>query len=237
MKYCLDSHTHTLVSGHAYNTIQEMVHAASLKGLKLLAITEHAKSMPGSCTDLYFMNLKILPRKQEGMEVLFGVELNIMDYQGRVDMEDWLLRRMDVAIASLHTPCLEPGSVSENTQALLGVIENPLIHIIGHPDDGRYPVDYDTIVAAAKEHHVLLELNNHSLDPSGGRVNTRENDTIMLELCRKYKAPIIMNSDAHWCGAIGDCQFTMPLIEELAFPEELIVNTSVDYYKSFLTKG
>ena len=55
----LDTHTHTLASGHAYSTITEMIDAAVDKGLKLLAITEHAPAMPGSCKDFYFYNLKI----------------------------------------------------------------------------------------------------------------------------------------------------------------------------------
>ena len=45
-QYVLDSHTHTLASGHAYNTITEMAQAAADKGLSLLAITEHGPAMP-----------------------------------------------------------------------------------------------------------------------------------------------------------------------------------------------
>lgn len=42
MRIELDTHTHTLASGHAYNTINEMIQAAADRNLKLLAITEHA---------------------------------------------------------------------------------------------------------------------------------------------------------------------------------------------------
>ena len=41
-------------------------------------------------------------------------------------------------------------------------MKNPAIHIIGHPDDSRFPIDYDTLTAAAREHHKLLEVNNSS---------------------------------------------------------------------------
>ena len=44
MDYLLDVHTHTIASGHAYNTIMEMAKAGFDKGLKLLGITEHAPS-------------------------------------------------------------------------------------------------------------------------------------------------------------------------------------------------
>lgn len=45
----LDVHTHTIASGHAFSTLQEMAKAASDKGLKLLGITEHSSGIPGSC--------------------------------------------------------------------------------------------------------------------------------------------------------------------------------------------
>ena len=54
----LDLHTHTLASGHAYNTLMEMARAASEKGLRYLGITEHAPSIPGSCDPIYFRNLQ-----------------------------------------------------------------------------------------------------------------------------------------------------------------------------------
>lgn len=236
MKNRLDSHMHTIASGHAYNTIKEMVQAGVEKELELIAITEHAKMLPGTCHDLYFLNLKVVPRKQQGIEVLFGAEVNIMDYEGSLDMDPGLMKRMDLIIASLHIPCIKPGTVAENTNALLKAIENPIVNIIGHPDDGRYPVDLDTLAAAAKEHQVLLELNNSSLRPGGSRANARETDVKMLELCAKYGTSIIMNSDAHWSDDVGNCCYSMPLIEEMKFPEELIVNRSVEVYKKYINR-
>ena len=47
-KYTIDTHTHTLVSGHAYNTIDEMAAYAFQTGVTHLAITDHAPKMPGS---------------------------------------------------------------------------------------------------------------------------------------------------------------------------------------------
>ncbi len=232
----LDSHTHTIASGHAFNTIFEMAQAAAEKKLELLAITEHTKSMPGACNDLYFHNLKVLPRTLFGIEVLFGAEVNILDFEGTVDLPQKLLARLDVVIASLHKPCIAPGTKAENTQALVKAIENPYVNLIGHPDDGRYPVDFDTLAAAASEHHKLLELNNSSQNPVGSRTNAREADIQMLEACRKYGTSIILNSDAHWAGEIGSCCYTMPLLEELSFPETLVVNRSLEEYKKYINR-
>ena len=85
MRDLMDMHTHTLASGHAYNTIYEMVKEAARKDIPMLGITEHAPKMPGSCHKIYFMNLKTLQREIFGVRVLFGAELNILDAEGSVD--------------------------------------------------------------------------------------------------------------------------------------------------------
>ena len=77
MKDILDSHTHTIASGHAYSTLHEMARAAADKGLELLGITEHAMAMPGTCHEYYFMNMRILPRTMYGIEIRHGAEVNI----------------------------------------------------------------------------------------------------------------------------------------------------------------
>lgn len=79
MKTLLDVHTHTVASGHAFSTLQEMAVAASEKGLKLLGITEHAPGIPGACSPIYFRNLHVVPRRIYGVELLLGAELNIID--------------------------------------------------------------------------------------------------------------------------------------------------------------
>ena len=75
MNLCIDTHSHTLASGHAYSTIREMAKAASEKGLIALAITEHAPTMPESCGNFYFSNLKVVPQMMYGVNLLLGVEL------------------------------------------------------------------------------------------------------------------------------------------------------------------
>lgn len=236
MKFILDTHTHTLASGHSYSTIREMAHAASEKGLQLLGITEHAPKMPGTCHEFYFQNLKVVDRQMCGVELLLGTELNILDPEGSVDLPDKLLRKMDITIASLHTPCMQPGTISENTRAYINAIKNPLINIIGHPDDRRYPVDYKEIVLAAGEYHTLIELNNSSLTEGGARVNARPLDIELLGLCAEYKVPIVVGSDAHIDTAVGNHDKASALLEELHFPEHLIVNTDVEYLKKYVNR-
>ena len=158
--YVLDLHTHTYASGHAYNTMNEMAYAAKEKGLQLLGITDHAPAMPYSSGPLHFLNLKVARREKYGLPLLLGVEANIVDYEGNLDMEEAVLKQMDIVIASLHTPCIKSGTQEDNTNAYLGAIHNPYVDILGHPDDVRYEVDYETVIREAKNYGTLIELNN-----------------------------------------------------------------------------
>lgn len=236
MKDILDVHTHTIASGHAYNTMTEMIHAAREKGLEVYGITEHAPSMPGTCHEFYFHNLKVVERWYGELEVLLGTELNILDEKGKVDLDEPYLGRMDVTIASLHIVCLAPGSREWNTECLVQAMKNPHINVIGHPDDGRYPLDYEAVVQAAKESHTLLEINNNSLDPRCSRLNARENDLEILRLCKKYQADVILGSDAHYYKDIRNHDFAHGLLQEIGFPESLVVNTDKKKLFAYINK-
>ena len=236
MKYVLDVHTHTLASGHAYSTIREMARSAKEKGLELLGITEHSFAMPDTCGEFYFRNLKMVERQMEGVELMLGVELNILDFDGAVDMKPDILEKLDIAIASLHIPCIKSGTREENTRAYLNVMKNPYVDIIGHPDDARYPVDYKALVYGAKEHGKLLEVNNNSLDPRCTRQGGKENYVEMLEYCRELEVPIVVNSDSHVDQLVGNHAAAYQMLEEIEFPEQLVVNQSVLELKKHLRK-
>lgn len=233
-EYIVDTHTHTIASGHAYNTILEMAKAAADKGIKILGITDHSKAMPEASGDFYFMNLKSMDREAYGVELLLGVELNIIDYNGKVDLPLRYIKEMDIVIASLHTPCIKPGTKEENTNALIKCCENPYIDIIGHPDDGNYDIDMEQLVLAAKRTGTLLELNNNSIV---FRMNARENDKKMLILCKEHNVPIVIGSDAHAVGKVGEKSNALELVEEVDFPEELIMNYYPDKLKEYLSKN
>lgn len=236
IKDILDTHTHTLASGHAYGTIRENAQAAAKKGLELLAITDHAPKLWGSCQTIYFQNLKVVDRHAYDVELLMGVELNILDEQGNIDLPLRTLKQMDLTIASLHVPCITPGSREFNTEACVNAMKNPFVNILGHPDDPRYPVDYRALVQAAKEYEVLLELNNSSLRPGGSRKNARGFDAEMLKLCMEYQTPIVIGSDAHVDTDIGRHDEALELLEEIGFPEKLVVNRSVEELKKYANR-
>ena len=230
----LDVHTHTYASGHAYNTMREVIETAKIKHLDMIGIADHAPKMPGSCHDFHFMNLKTVPRDAYGIKLVLGVELNIMDYNGSVDLPDNILTTLDYAIASLHNPCIKPSTLEDNTAAIVGAIKNPAVVIVGHPDNPLYPVDFDAIAKAAKDHNVMLELNNSSYRSNGYRTGSREKAAQMLAACKKYGTEVIMGSDAHIDVDVGNHSNSIEIAEKNNFPEELIVNSDTERFYKYL---
>nr|WP_317284045.1 phosphatase [uncultured Sellimonas sp.] len=238
MKITVDTHSHTIMSGHAYSSMNEMIEAAKNKGLEALAITEHAPQMPGTCHEFYFQNYRVIPRKRGNMTLMVGAELNILDENGTVDLSQGLLKMMDLTIASIHRPCYGEGkSVEKNTGAYLRAMENPYIDIIGHPDDGRFPIDHEAFVNGAKKTNTLIELNNSSLQPGGFRENTMENAKILLELCKKEGVYITTGSDAHIEFDVANFEYVRKLMEEVDFPEELVATTSYEKLLGLLKRN
>ena len=239
VKYKIDMHTHTISSGHAYSTISENARYAYSRGIEYLGMTDHAPNMPGSCGALHFLNLKVIPDYIEGVRVLKGIELNIMDVEGNTDksIRKSILKRLDIAIASLHIPCIKPSNIEENTMALVNAIKKDYVNIIGHIGDPRYEFDIKKVVSASRDYSTLLEVNNSSLRPEGFRVNTHENCKKMLEACKKEGTMIVWGSDAHVDVDIAEYPEAEELCRETGFPEELIANTSYEKLRSLLKHG
>ena len=235
MRYKLDVHTHTIASGHAYSTIEEMARAAARKGLEILGITEHAPGIPGTCDPIYFRNLHVVPREMFGVRLLLGAELNILDVNGTLDLDEHYYRMLDLRIAGIHSLCWQGGTREENTAGMVAAIQNPWTHIISHPGDGTALLDFLPIVLAAKESHTLLEINNSSLNPVRHKETARANNLEILRLCRRYEVPVVLGSDAHIAFAIADYGFILPLLAETAFPEELILNDKPREFLRYLS--
>ena len=112
--YLSDIHTHSIASGHGTTcTISDMAKAASKKGLKLLGISDHGPGTLASGTSSYFRSLPFYPRKRFGIDILYGVELNILDSAGHTDLSDELLNNLDYAIISMHRQNYHSGCISE----------------------------------------------------------------------------------------------------------------------------
>lgn len=231
MKELIDLHCHTISSGHAYSTVKENIDSANEKGLKYLGVSDHAPMMPGTAHIYHFNNLKVIPKVVGNVRNLLGAEVNILDYEGTVDMTEEELKSLDYAIVSLHPPCIPFGTKEENTNAVISAIKHPNVKVIGHLDDSRYPVDYEKVVSEAKKLGVLLELNNSSLKPNGFRLGARDNAKVLLKECEKQEAMIVFGSDSHICYDIGRFDYCKEVVKEVGFNEELILNYNEDKIK------
>lgn len=225
MKTKADLHTHTIVSGHAYSSLQEMARSASEKGLELLGITEHGPSVPGTCNPIYFHNLHVIPRQMYGVRLLLGCEVNILDSDGTLDLSDEEMSHLDLCIAGIHSICWKPGTEDENTAGVIKSMNNPHIKIICHPGDGTAELNFEELVKASKCSGTILEINNHSL--SAFRTKRKKaipNNLELLRLCKKYAVPVLLGSDAHISFQIADYSNLYPLLAQTEFPDELILN-------------
>lgn len=237
-KINIDVHTHTIMSGHAFSTLQEMITEAQSKELKVFGITEHGESIPGTCDPLYFNNIHVVPRewkykKTDGtdavLKLLLGAELNILDPKGTLDYVPYYHRLLDVCIAGIHSVCYEHGTPEEETAGVIAAMNNPIVDIISHPGDGTANLLFEPLVLASKETGTLLEINNASLKPARGKTIAIENNRELLRLCKKYEVPVILGSDAHITFDIANYEYLYPLLSETEFPDELIVNYRTDF--------
>lgn len=231
MKFILDTHCHTIASGHAYSTVQEIIQAAKSKGLKMVAITDHGPAMPGTCHIGHFWNMQVIPRTIEGVEVLRGVEANIIDYQGKLDMEEEVLKRLDIVIASLHELCIKGGSQEDHTKAVIGAMSNPYVDVIGHPGNPVYTLDIDAVMRAAKKNNVLIEINNSSFRV---RMGSEENCTYIAKKAKEIGCKVIVGSDAHISYDVGRFDTVMEIFKKIDMPEELVMNTSSEKLRNYL---
>lgn len=230
-----DLHMHTLMSGHAFGTIREMAMGAAERNLQLIGITEHGPGLPGACDPIYYLNFRAAPRKLYNVEILYGCEVNICT-GGTLSLGRRYLDALDYAIAGIHGFCYENEGATKNTDSIIKCMADPKVRFISHPDDSRYPIDYPALVQGAKEYGVALEVNNSSLSPISFRPGCLENYRRMLPLCMEYGVPVIVDSDAHDPGAVGDFSLAINVLEEVGFDQDLILNTDVQKVKQFLLK-
>lgn len=240
----IDTHMHTIASGHAYHSLDEMIKEAKKKEMNIICITEHGIAMPGTCHEYYFSNYSVLKKNKHfheensPVQVLFGIEANILNSSGEIDIDlnnEVNKRCLDLVIASIHNITFSSPSPYIATMAIINAMRNPNIHIIGHPDDRAY--NYKEIVQAAKEYDKILELNNSSNNPFGFRKGAYERDIEMLSLCKEYNVPIALGSDAHCKYDIGNFEYIIPILQEVNFPLELIINSSEENFKKYIIKN
>ena len=228
-----DLHCHTVASDHAYSTVTELAQAAAARGLLAIGCTDHGVGISDSPHIWHFENLHILPDHIAGVRVLQGVEANVMDYTGALDMPDSVLDRLQVVIASMHRGVLREGTEEEATAAWLAIAENPRVDMIGHSGTPAYRYDYERVIPVFGKTGKIVEINENTF---GARSSSAENCRTIAALCKKYRVRVMINSDAHYHEQVGRFPRCLQMLEELDFPPELVVNGSRENFERFLSE-
>ncbi len=165
-------HTHSTWSDGKVS-IHRMAEAAIARGLKVLAITDHSRSL-GIASGLSIKQLwqqreeihEVQANLGDQITLLHGTEMEIKA-DGSLDYADEVLAELDIVIASLHTSLGQERGKA--TRRLLNAIRNPHVDIIGHPTGRLIPdregadLDMEAVFAAAAEMGTALEISAHPL--------------------------------------------------------------------------
>ncbi|KAF0133857.1 MAG: PHP family phosphohydrolase histidinol phosphatase [Candidatus Saganbacteria bacterium] len=226
MKLIADLHVHTIASGHAYSTIEEYAEYAKKIGLKIFAITDHGPAMPGAPHYYYFANMRMLPKQINGVRVLRGIEANIINENGDIDIaaQDMKWGELDIVLATFH-PRVGYDSQGEekNTEVLIKAMKNPWINAIAHPGNPKYPVNIKAIVEAAKENKVLIEINNSS---DFSRPGSYERCVEIAKEVKRAGWKVMLGTDSHFSRMLGEFSSALKIVKEAGLAKEDIVNTS-----------
>ena len=161
MNIQVEVHCHTNVVKHAYSTIIEAVQCAKEAGLRGVAITDHGPELFDGAPLLYFRNMDLISDEMYGVRILRGVEANILDADGRIDLPPEVLGRLDWVIASIHAPEFEASDYEACTSAYLGALDNPYVDMLGHTGRGRFFYDYETVIERLVEREKIMEFNEY----------------------------------------------------------------------------
>jgi DNA polymerase (family 10) len=208
-------------------TVREMAFAAADRGYAYYAITDHGRRLT------YMKNLG--PKEIEAqraevraiddelgdrMKFLHGVELNI-GADGSLDYDDAVLAGFDLCVASIHSSF--KASKRDQTKRFLRAIENPHVHVIGHPSgrrlDRREGVDFDVeaVAKAAAKHGVALEINAHPY-----RLDLRDDH---VRWTREYGVNFVISTDAHSIAELDNMHFGVATAQRGWAESDSVINT------------
>lgn len=237
MKILADLHLHTVASGHAYSTVDEYLNLAKKLGLQYVAFTDHGPAMPGGAHYYHFCNLKALPRRWKGLTIIKGIEANIINDQGELDLPQKDLESLELVLIAFHPRCgYKNNNPKKNTKALKRAMENPAVKVIAHPANIYYPVDIREIVGYAKETGVLIEINNATF-AGWARQGSAANCLAFAKEVKRQNWYVCLGSDSHYSDTLGQFKESLSAILEAQIPSDHVINTSSELIKEWILEG
>ena len=237
LKIIADLHCHTVASDHAYSTITELAMQSKKMELAAFACTDHTPAIGDAPHIWHFHAMKnLIPNYIEDVRVLRGAEVNILDQNGEIDLPIDILERLDCVVASIHEPAVSaplPWGRDGITSAYMGVIQNHYVDIIGHSGSTGLEYDLDVVIPAVRDAGKAVEVNENTFH---SRPRSLENCREIVKACKKYGTPVVVSSDAHYHLAVGKFENSIAMLHEFDFPEELIVNSSIERLRKFFSR-
>lgn len=235
-----DLHIHSIASGHAFNTIDEIIHYAGKNGYGMIGISEHGPNMERAPHIGYFEMLYRLPHQSGVMKILYGCEANILDIDGTIDLPDRLIAGMDYVIAGLHKrTCYCGRDRSDHTKAIVSVIRSGKADIISHPLSLNFMPDPEPIIEAALEQQVILECNKSVLKEAVLHRNAEAIRCIadFLHTAFNAGAAVLFGSDAHHISEMGISDEDMKIMREIyGISVSKMLNGNISELERFLQK-
>jgi DNA polymerase (family X) len=232
-----DLHTHTnLTDGLA--TLEQMLDAASGFGYAYYAVTDHAPNLfMQRMTDEKMLAQREQMRKRQDrypkMRLLHGTELNI-DGEGNVDWDADFLDGFDVCVASVHS--LFNQSKDEMTGRIVRAMENPNVHVIGHPTgriiNKRQPVDVDLeeVFKAAARTGTALEVNGYP-----DRLDLKDEHILWA---RRHGVKFSVDTDSHATTHLSHMRYGVATAQRGWLTKDDVINAwPLSKLKTFLRKG
>lgn len=238
-----DFHTHTTLS-HGKGSIMDNVRHANELGLKSIAITDHGPGhMICGIKRENFVRLKeeveLARAEFPHMNIYTGVEVNIVDLDGTLDITDKDLEFFDVILMGYHemvgAKSLKMAGLitanlagrllnikgarsrQANTKAFIKAIERYPIDAITHIGC-KLEVDEYEIAKAAAQNNTLIEINTKHISDASPLLNTFETDCSYL-----------ISSDAHHPTSVGMVQQALDFAKEHNISPERLANVNKDY--------
>lgn len=244
----IDTHVHTVHSTHAFSTLKEDIYMAEMSNLDGIVITDHFGPYfsEGNLFQSYagITNIRNVSKDISNMKVFSGVEIDIVDKYGHLayfdtyfnfnknrTVLDLLTSKCEVVIASYHFFDDWNLSSDQCTNMLVNVLENSRVHILGHCDRIPYKFNLDEVIKTAQKSNKAIELNCGSIDKN---LNTKDFIKVLLKKCKKENVYISIGSDAHYCSQVGNFGKIKKILLDEDFPEELIINKSLESFNQFI---
>ncbi len=229
-----DLHYHSDRSGDGRSSLEEMVAAASARGYRYVAMTEHGEDLAinGSSRqemEAHRHRIRQLAAAYPQLTILYGCELNI-GLDGTLDYDPDFRLEFDWCVASVHSHFDLPPE--QQTARLLRAMSDPSVNAIGHLTGryiGRRPgieLNYQAVLEGMQTTGIALEVNGalDRLDASADVVRRAVQMGVKLVISTDSHhtsdlhrmAYGVANAQRGWAGA-GDVVNTLATEEFLAF--------------------